>query len=161
METIFEAKCEIPIKKEQEIEKLLGLEFVKEYLDTDFYLKSVDERNLKMKFTSDGRMMVYQVVFEGGCFSIAGKQISEREKKSLVIKQPIETEINRRKRAYVLRKFNVKVDFDDMKQFPGRLFLEIHSSKKSDVLKAKVWVGEMLGGKDFIQVPYDQLLKKD
>jgi len=155
---IFEAKFEIDKDAEKEIVEKLDLEFDNEHEATDHYL---NEEGLKIKFVSDGRIILYEVKFDGNCFDIKGKDIGEEEKDELLKNNPIKIEINRKKRQYRFKEFNVKIDFDYMKQFPNRLFLEIHSDNKEDVLKAKKYVEEKLGLDKFIMVAYDALLQQN
>lgn len=155
---IFETKFEVGFKDENILARKLGLEFQKEYTDVDFYLRSHAGKTLKIKHVGKGAIL-YEVVFEGGVFRIAGRDITEKEKEEVLRKHPINLEINRRKRAYLLEKIQVKMDFDYMQQFPGRLFLEAYSGDKRLTLKAKEYLQGM-GLGETIKVPYDELLLK-
>jgi hypothetical protein len=154
-ETIFEAKYEIDANSEQAWAKKLGLEFEKAYEDTDYYLQSLEGAQLKLKSVG-GKTVLYEVVFEDGMFRIAGRQIDSEERQKILQNHPKEIEINRRKKVYLLKSLMVKVDFDYMKQFPDRLFLEIHSNSRWAVLQAKKHVAEF-GLKEVVTVPYNKL----
>lgn len=160
IEQIFEVKFEVTYKQEREIVKKLGLKFLDEYEDTDYYLKSVKNMALKIKFVKGKRIILSEVIFDGDCFYITCKGISEEEKDKLLETNPIETEISRRKRVYLLAGLNVRTEFDYMKQFPNRLFLEIYSDNKENVMKAKELAQDKLGLTDYKIKAYDVLLKE-
>ncbi len=157
-ETIFEAKYEIDSNSEQTWVKKLGLEFERAYEDADYYLQSPEDKQLKLKSVGN-KTILYEVVFEDGIFRITGRQINPEEKEKILCEHPKDVEINRSKKVYVLKSLMVKVDFDYMRQFPNKLFLEIHSNNKWAVLRAKKYVVE-LGLKDVIKVPYNKLLSQ-
>lgn len=144
---IFEIKFEVD--SEERYVKELGLEFVKEYIAIDYYL--IDgEKTLKLKLLSD-KLFFYEISYDGDCFDIKGKEVTEKEGEKLFEKK--KSEINRRKRVYFWKKFEVKVDFDYMKEFPSRLFLEVHSDNKKNVLKAKKFLKNLKE----IKIGYDKL----
>jgi len=156
-ERLFEVKFEIDLNSEEQTAEKLGLEFLKEYSDTDNYLKSPKDKVLKLKLV-DNTIILYEVFFDGECFNISGRNISKEEKDLLLQDNPLETRINRKKRVYLFKEFDVKIDFDRMEQLPNRLFLEIHSVVKGDVLRAMRYVEEQLSLKSTIKVSYDELL---
>ncbi len=155
VETIFEVKYEVGKTSEQDWARKLGLEFEMAYEDTDYYLQSAASKQLKLKSVGS-KTVLYEVAFKDGAFRIAGRQINPEEKQKILRDHPKEMVINRQKKVYLLKFLMVKVDFDYMKQFPGRLFLEIHSNNKRAVLQAKKHVAEF-GLKDTINVSYNQL----
>lgn len=155
---LFEVKFEIRPKSEEEVVKKLGINFSREYSDVDYYLVSPKDKTLKMKIV-DGKIILYNIFFDCDCFDISGKNLTMREKDKLLQTTPLNARIDRKKRVYFLEQYNVKIDFDYMKQFPSKTFLEIHSNNREDVLKSVEYVKEKLFLKQLaIKVSYDKLI---
>ena len=158
METIFEAKADIPFGSEHSVARKLNLEFVREHSDTDYYIKSDGETTTKIKRMDDGNSIIYEFSFDGSCLKMACTNISDNERDKLLAASRQVAVLKTRKRVYFSKELGVNIEIDYIEQLPKRLFLEIVDDDRDKVLNAKRRVGDKLGIINFLSVSYDKLV---
>lgn len=153
---IYELKLRIDRSSEKEIVQRLNLAFIKEYKDTDTYLK--DENGVILKIKDLGKQSIFYEIHltQEHIFDIQGTDVTESERAEIIKEHPITKQLHRTKRMYGWNKFSVKCSFDYIDEFPSTLFLEVHSDSRESVLKAKENLSG-LGFIDIIKVGYNQL----
>lgn len=154
---LYEVKFEVSAS-ESEIVEELGLQFDREYMDVDRYLESDSEKTLKIKALEDGELILYEILYDGDCFNIEGLQVTASDEAELYEENPVRSDLERTKRVYFWPGFEVKVDFDYIKQLKGRVFLEAHAKDKSVVLRAKDFLKEKGFVIKEITEPYDRFI---
>ncbi len=158
MELMYEIKAEVADGSEHAVARKIGLTFIKEYSDVDYYLSGGGMNSLKLKRINDGNNIVYELFFDGDCFNISSRNVGDSEAERLLHDDPPAATLERTKRVYYSKKFDVNMEFDYIKQLPKRLFIEIISVNKQRTMSATDYLEKNFPIKEFIDVPYDKLL---
>ncbi|MDP2683766.1 MAG: hypothetical protein Q8P20_01790 [bacterium] len=158
---LYELKFEIDGNDKEKIIRAFGLEFFRQYSDTDYFLLSVDSKKEKYKEV-DGRTILYALNFNSvtGMFEIDDEELTENfDRIDEVKKRKVSNIIKRTKDVYVWHRSSVRVAFDSIEGLDDKLFCEIYDKDEATVFEAKRKVVE-LGFTKFIDKTYDEFLKK-
>jgi len=154
---LFEVKFEISEGEEKKWIERLGLEFEREYTDTDTYLESDGPKTLKIKTIKEGSIY-YQISVKEDVFEIIGKKVTNEEKRKILLKTPIADELNRTKRVFLWDGFKTKCAFDYIEELEPKVFMEVYANDRTRVKNAMDYIKGLGLGK-VVSVAYNKLLK--
>jgi hypothetical protein len=157
MSQLFEFKLEINPADQKKLVALLRLQHIKDYSDTDYFIKSKDPKlKEKIKELQEGTKH-YKLFFDGAVFDIKGEEIT-LEKAQTLKEQGIVSEIHRTKSVYHWSEQGIDCAFDSIAQLEDRLFFEVYGRDRDTIIQAKNKLQQM-GYKNVIEVGYDELVK--
>ncbi len=160
---LFEFKVKILAHNKEELIDALGLEFVREYSDTDHYVKSTRTGPKEKIKEVEGSTIYYQITINErtGLFQIVDTDIShDPDKISDLKRRATNKTIKRTKEIYVWRGMNVRVAFDYIYGFKNTLFMEVYAEDQTLVFAAKNYLSQ-LGYRDFVLQTYDEMSVSD
>ena len=160
---LFEFKVKISSHSKEELIDALGLEFIREYSDSDHYVKSTRSGPREKIKEVEGSTIYYQITINErtGLFQIVDTDITQDPNKISDLKRRATSRtIKRIKEIYSWHGMNVRVAFDYIYGFKDTLFMEVYADDQTLVLAAKNYLSQ-LGYKDFVLQTYDEMSASD
>lgn len=157
---LYELKFEIKPDDKEKIIRGFGLEYSRQYKDTDHFLETDDYSKLKYKLV-EGRTILYKLLINSdtGLFEIDDEELTENPKKIEEIKRIKETAIvTRTKEVYLWPGKPVRLSFDSI-EGTDKSYCEIYDKDEAAVFEAKRKMVE-LGFTKFVNKTYDELITK-
>jgi len=160
---LFEFKVKIAAQNKEELINALGLEFIREYSDSDYYVKPTRTGPKEKIKEVEGSTIYYQITINErtGLFEIVDTDIThDPDKISELKRRATNKTIKRTKEVYDWHGMNVRVAFDYIYGFKNTLFMEVYANDQTLVLAAKNYLSQ-LGYRDFVLQTYDEMSASD
>jgi len=159
---LYELKFEIQKNDKQKIIRGLGLEYSRQYVDTDYFLAPTKKGQKRKYKEVEGRTILYDLEYnkQTGLFEIKDQELTEDYSSiDQIKKEKVNQVIKRTKEVYLWPGKPVRVAFDSIEGLGDRQFCEIYDKDEASVFEAKQRVVD-LGFTRFIEKTYDEFFKK-
>lgn len=159
---LYELKFEIKGTEKIKIIDSFGLDFFRQYSDTDYYLQSSGDKKEKYKEV-DGRMVLYKINYnkDSAFFEIEDEELTEDYNRIDEVKhRKVTDKIKRIKDVYIWPGTSVRVAFDYIDGIENRIFCEFYDNDEAKVFNAKQKL-IVLGFRKFINKTYDDYLSNN